>query len=205
MEVLEYWDDVKIAKKVYGNSYFIPLILFIISSVSLVFFGTKIEYLDSIKDPSIIDITLLICCVFIVLINISSFIIHLYFIFFGSYKEILKNSKSHLLKQKEKYIKERNIKLLDRNIFLDKNKFNFSIFENGEGYISKEIMCSDFFVDKKGRAYIQENSEYCLKSDVLSVVYYHHIIDNRDNHIISSKELLEKYFKEATHEVKEKL
>ena len=97
-------------------------------------------------------------------------------------------SRHDLMKLKRNYESER------KNV-LEEHKYNYSIFTiHYNTTIDKEILCNSFSVDNKGYVYIM-NSDFdtVLDESENNIKKYHHIVDNRDGHTLTVKELKEKY------------
>ena len=74
---------------------------------------------------------------------------------------------------------------------LEEHKYNYSIFTiHWNNTIDNEILCDSFSVDNKGYVYIV-NSDFdtVLDESENRIKKYHHIIDNRDGHTLTGKEL----------------
>lgn len=85
----------------------------------------------------------------------------------------------------------------ERKKVLEEHKYNYSIFTIFWDTIDKEILCDSFSVDNKGYVYIM-NSDFdtVLDESENNKEKYHHIVDNRDGHTLTVKELKEKYLSE---------
>lgn len=114
----------------------------------------------------------------------SSFI--LFCGFFMETKDCDAYSKEQLIDLKDEYEQK-------RQDILKEHKYNFSIFTKNWGYIDTEILCDTFYVDNMGRAYIINSDSDFIFNEHDSSCEYHHIVDNRDGHTITVKELKEKY------------
>lgn len=99
-------------------------------------------------------------------------------------------SRKDLMKLKRNYESE-------RKKVLEEHKYNYSIFTKFLETIDKEILCDSFSVNDKGYAYIM-NSDFdtVLDESENNIKKYHHIVDNRDGHTLTVKELKEKYLSE---------
>ena len=100
-------------------------------------------------------------------------------------------SRNDLMKLKSNYESK-------RKKVLEEHKYNYSIFTiYWDTTIDKEILCDSFSVDNKGYVYIM-NSDFdtVLDESENNIKKYHHIVDNRDGHTITIKELKEKYLSE---------
>ena len=99
-------------------------------------------------------------------------------------------SRNDLMKLKRNYESE-------RKKVLEEHKYNYSVFIIYWNTIDKEILCDSFSVDNKGHVYIM-NSDFdtVLDESEDNIKKYHHIVDNRDGHTLTVKELKEKYLSE---------
>lgn len=95
-------------------------------------------------------------------------------------------SRNDLIKLKRNYESE-------RKKVLEEHKYNYSIFTIDWHIIDKEILCDSFSVDNKGYVYIMNSDFDTVLDESKNRTEYHHIVDNRDGHIITVKELKEKY------------
>ena len=106
--------------------------------------------------------------------------------FFMETKDCDAYSEEQLINLKDEYEQKR------QNV-LKEHKYNFSIFTNGWDYIDTEILCDSFNVDSNGYAYILNSESDFVLTEQENKRRYHHIVDNRDGHTITVKELKEKY------------
>lgn len=106
--------------------------------------------------------------------------------FFIETKDFDAYSKEQLINLKDEYEQK-------RQDVLKEHKYNFSIFTKGWDYIDTEILCDSFCVDSKGNAYILNTDTDFVLTEQEDKRRYHHIVDNRDGHTITVKELKEKY------------
>ncbi|MCI5607026.1 MAG: hypothetical protein MR420_06235 [Spirochaetia bacterium] len=105
-------------------------------------------------------------------------------------------SRNDLMKLKRNYESE-------RKKVLEEYKYNYSVFTIDWHTIDKEILCDSFSVDNKGYVYIM-NSDFDTVLDKSNYIKpYHHIVDNRDGHTLTVKELKEKYLSENINGKKE--
>lgn len=183
MVVLDYYDDVKVK----DNSYFFSnekrLIAFLISLV-LMFLNIRLLIIldkEGCENPSSV---IFVCSLFYLGVSLLFFILNLLSLCmladsdFPSYKQL------HALKEKYEF---------QRKDILNEHKYNFSIFTKDWDYIDTEILCDSFCVDSKGNAYILNTDTDFVLTEQENKRRYHHIVDNRDGHTITVKELKEKY------------
>lgn len=119
---------------------------------------------------------------------ITVFIFMFIYFFGGGDNELY--SRTDLMKLKRNYE-------FERKKVLEEHKYNYSIFTIDWNTIDKEILCDAFSVDNKGHVYIM-NSDFdtVLDESENRIKKYHHIIDNRDGHTLTVKELKEQYLSE---------
>ena len=98
-------------------------------------------------------------------------------------------SRKDLMKLKRNYESE-------RKKVLEEHKYNYSIFTICWHSIDKEILCDSFSVDNKGYVYIMNSDFDTVLDESENKKTYHHIVDNRDGHTLTVKELKEKYLSE---------
>ncbi|MCR5252612.1 MAG: hypothetical protein K6C98_02730 [Treponema sp.] len=99
-------------------------------------------------------------------------------------------SRNDLMKLKRNYESE-------REKVLKEHSYNYSIFTIYWDTIDKEIFCDTFSVDNNGYVYIMNSdSDAVLDESENNKEKYHHIVDNRDGHTLTVKELKEKYLSE---------
>lgn len=183
MIILDYYDDVKVK----NNSYFFSnekrFITFLISLV-LMFLNIRLLIIldkESCGNPLCVSF---VFSVFYLGVSLLFFILNLISLCmvsdsdFPSYKQ--------LLALKEKYE-------LQRKDILNEHPYNFSIYTNFFHEIKEEILCDSFCVDSKGNAYILNTDTDFVLTEQKDKRSYHHIVDNRDGHTITVKELKEKY------------
>ncbi|MDD5776627.1 MAG: hypothetical protein SPH83_11970 [Treponema sp.] len=118
--------------------------------------------------------------------SLITIVIFMIFYFYRDAHELY--SRHDLMKLKRNYESER------KNV-LEEHKYNYSIFTiHYNTTIDKEILCNSFSVDNKGYVYIM-NSDFdtVLDESENNIKKYHHIVDNRDGHTLTVKELKEKY------------
>ena len=185
MEVLNCIDDNTVKERANFFSDKKLFFLFLISTIITFVFSFHLKFLcehDVKYDSTIIRV-----------IFSSFFVIHLFatvsfigIIIYRNMEGDNRYSRHDLIAMKEKY-------KLEREKVLARHRYNFSIFTHPWHGISEEHFCDSFSVNLDGEAFIKnDDSDYCLK-ETLEKVHYHHIIDNRDEHIITAKELKEKY------------
>ena len=63
-------------------------------------------------------------------------------------------------------------------------------------------MCDSFSVDSQGYAHILNCDSDFVFDESDNYIRYHHIVDNRDGHIVTVKELKEKYLNKNQEEDK---
>ena len=183
MIILDYYDDVKVK----NNSYFFSnekrFITFLISLV-LMFLNIRLLIIldkESFGNPLCVSF---VFSIFYLGVSLLFFILNLISLCmvsdsdFPSYKQ--------LLALKEKYE-------LQRKDILNEHPYNFSIYTNFFHEIKEEILCDSFCVDSKGNAYILNTDTDFVLTEQEDKRKYHHIVDNRDGHTITVKELKEKY------------
>lgn len=183
MIILDYYDDVKVK----NNSYFFSnekrFITFLISLV-LMFLNIRLLIIldkESCGNPLCVSF---VFSIFYLGVSLLFFILNLISLCmvsdsdFPSYKQ--------LLALKEKYE-------LQRKDILNEHPYNFSIYTNFFHEIKEEILCDSFCVDSKGNAYILNTDTDFVLTEQEDKRRYHHIVDNRDGHTITVKELKEKY------------
>ena len=95
-------------------------------------------------------------------------------------------SRNDLIKLKRNYESE-------RKKVLEEHKYNYSVFTIDWHTIDKEILCDSFSVDNNGYAFIMNSDSDAVLNVSENRTKYHHIVDNRDGHTITVKELKEKY------------
>lgn len=118
---------------------------------------------------------------------ITVFIFMFIYFFGGGDNELY--SRTDLMKLRRNYESE-------RKKVLEEHKYNYSIFTICCNSIGTEILCDSFSVDNKGHVYIM-NSDFDTVLDESNYIKpYHHIVDNRDGHTLTVKELKEKYLSE---------
>ena len=177
---LDYYDDeivqneaVIFNKKKIIGIFIASCLSFILSSIILF----RVLTYD-VKTSTVIS-----CVVFFAL----SFFGSIFFcIIFIDAKDCDAYSEEQLIDLKDKYEQK-------RQDVLKEHKYNFSIFTKGWDYIDTEILCDSFCVDSKGNAYILNTDTDFVLTEQEDKRRYHHIVDNRDGHTITVKELKEKY------------
>lgn len=183
MIILDYYDDVKVK----DNSYFFSnekrIIAFLISLV-LMFLNIRLLIIldrEGCENPLAVSVVYNIVylgasLVFFILSLVSLIIAA--DSDFPSYKQ--------LLALKEKYE-------LQRKDILNEHPYKFSIYTKFFNEIEEEILCDSFNVDGNGYAYILNTDTDFVLTEQEDKRKYHHIVDNRDGHTITVKELKEKY------------
>ena len=105
-------------------------------------------------------------------------------------------SRNDLMKLKRNYESE-------RKKVLEEHKYNYSVFTICCNSIGTEILCDSFSVDNKGHVYIMNSDFDTVLDESKYIKPYHHIVDNRDGHTLTVKELKEKYLSENINGKKE--
>ncbi len=187
MITLNYYDDVKVK----DNSYFFSnekrVIAFLISLV-LMFLNIRLLIIlnkEGCEHPSYVSVVFDMCYLGA---SLLFFILSLTSLIYAAENDF--PSYKQLLALKEKYE-------LQRKDILNEHPYNFSIFTFNWNTIDEEIFCDSFSVDNEGHVYIM-NSDFdtVLDESGNNRKRYHHIVDNRDGHTITVKELKEKYLSE---------
>lgn len=178
MITLDYYDD----NTVRENAEFFTLkkiITIVIASCLSLGFSIYKLYKIEIEDN--------IQTVFFVTLLVTMIIFMMLYLFTGDCELY---SRKDLMKLKRNYE-------FERKKVLEEHKYNYSIFTIDWHTIDKEILCDSFSVDNKGHVYIM-NSDFdtVLDESENRIKAYHHIIDNRDGHTLTVKELKEKYLSE---------
>lgn len=184
MITLDYYDD----NTVRDNAVFFTLkkiYAFVIAScLSL---GFSIYKLYKIEIEGNTQTAQIVFFAFILAISLVTLIIFMMIYFFTGDCELY--SRKDLMKLKRNYE-------FERKKVLEEHKYNYSIFTIDWNTIDKEILCDSFSVDNKGYVYIM-NSDFDTVLDESNYIKpYHHIVDNRDGHTLTVKELKEKYLSE---------
>ena len=127
---------------------------------------------------------------FISIMTISFMTVFISMMFYFDIGDNKLYSRNDLINLKKNYESE-------RKKVLEKHKYNYSIFTVFWDAIDKEILCDSFSVDNNGYVYIM-NSDFDTVFDESenNKEKYHHIVDNRDGHTLTVKELKEKYLVE---------
>lgn len=183
MIILDYYDDVKVK----NNSYFFSnekrFIAFLISLV-LMFLNIRLLIIldkESCGNPLCVSFVFSVFYLGVSLLFFILNLISLCMVFdssFPSYKQ--------LLALKEKYE-------LQRKDILNEHPYKFSIYTKFFNEIEEEILCDSFNVDGNGYAYILNTDTDFVLTEQEDKRKYHHIVDNRDGHTITVRELKEKY------------
>lgn len=183
MEILKYYDDDTIEEEAvfFSNK---KIIFFTIVLLLLAIFSWL--GLDYLLGKELTSELIIVLYSFFVGINSVFFLICMIIIIFRCEANEEYYSKHELTVAKEKYEHK-------RKKILEQHKYNFSIF--CEEW-NEEYLVDSFYVNLDGIAFIKNcDSDYCLKNDSTKI-YYHHIIDNRDGHTLTVKELKEFFLKE---------
>lgn len=185
MITLDYYDDNTIRD---NTVFFTWKKFFLIVIASFLSIGFSIYKLYKIETEGN---TQTAQTVFFITILIMSFIIIFIFIMLYLSRDGYElYSRNDLMKLKKNYESE-------RKKVLEEYKYNYSIFIGYWNTIDKEILCDSFSVDNEGYAYIM-NSDFdtVLDESENNIKKYHHIVDNRDGHTLTVKELKEKFLSE---------
>lgn len=185
MITLDYYDD----NTVRDNAVFFTWKkIFTIVIASYLSFGFSIYKLCKIETEGNTQIAQ---TVFFTTILATSFVtIIICMMLYFSREGVELYSRNDLMKLKSNYEYE-------RKKILEQHKYNYSIFIGYWNTIDKEILCDSFSVDNEGYAYIM-NSDFdtVLDESENNIKKYHHIVDNRDGHTLTVKELKEKFLSE---------
>ena len=190
MITLDYYDD----NTVRDNAVFFTLKkIYAIVIASFLSFGFSIYKLYEIEieeNTQIARIAQIAFFATILATSLTAIIICMLLCFSKNGNEY---SRKDLMKLKRNYESER------RKV-LEEHKYNYSIFTIYWNTIDKEIFCDSFSVDNKGYVYIM-NSDFdtVLDESENNIKKYHHIVDNRDGHTLTVKELKEKYLSENSN------
>lgn len=185
MITLEYYDD----NTVRNNAVFFTLKkIFAIVIASYLLIGFSIYKLCKFELEGNTQIAQIAFFVSILAIGFITVFISMMFYFNSGDNELY--SRNDLMKLKRNYESE-------RKKILEKHKYNYSIFTVFWDAIDKEVLCDSFSVDNNGYVYIMNSdSDAVLDESENNKEKYHHIVDNRDGHILTVKELKEKYLSE---------
>lgn len=192
MITLNYYDDNTIRTHAVFFTRKKILVIGIVSILMILFFGNNLNKCRNLDSGSWtnIDTFWFVCCVLCLANFIITLVVSSAFIFCSIPSDWGKSpmySKHDLTVLKEKYEIER-IKVLKQH------KYNFSIFEKDwNDEIFQEIMCNSFYVDSRGYAHILNCDSDFVFGESNEHIPYYHIVDNRDGHIVTVKELKEKY------------
>lgn len=200
MITLDYYDDNTIRTHAVFFTRKKISVISIVSIFMILFFGdsffNRFINLDS-GSWTKIYIFWYFCCVLFLIIFMIILVVSLSWIFGSASSngdEFPMYSEHDLTVLKEKYEIER-IKVLKQY------KYNFSIFDkHWNNEIFQEIMCDSFSVDSKGYAHILNCDSDFVFDESDNHIRYHHIVDNRDGHIVTVKELKEKYLNKNQEE-----
>lgn len=185
MITLDYYDD----NTVRDNAvFFTQKRIFAIVIASFLSLGFSICKLYKIEIEGKTQTTQSIFFITLLAISLVTIFICMMLYFFTGDCELY--SRNDLIKLKRNYE-------FERKKVLEEHKYNYSIFTIDWHTIDKEILCDSFSVDNKGHVYIM-NSDFdtVLDESENRIKAYHHIIDNRDGHTLTVKELKEKYLSE---------
>ncbi len=187
MITLDYYDD----NTVRNNAVFFTLKkIFAIDIASYLLIGFSIYKLCKFKLEGNTQTSQIAFFISIMTIGFMTVFISMMFYFNSGDNELY--SRNDLMKLKRNYESE-------RKKILEKHKYNYSIFTVFWDAVDKEVLCDSFLVDNNGYAYIM-NSDSDAVLDESKIKKYHHIIDNRDGHIITVKELKEKFLLENVND-----
>ena len=191
MNTLDYYDD----NTVRDNAVFFTkkkILATVIAAYLLI--GFSIYKLCKFELEGNIQIAQIAFFVSVLAIGFITVFISMVFYFNSGDNELY--SRNDLMKLKRNYESE-------RKKILEKHKYNYSIFTVFWDAVDKEVLCDSFSVDNNGYAYIM-NSDSDTVLDESKIKKYHHIIDNRDGHIITVKELKEKFLSENINDKSQK-
>jgi len=193
MIILDYYDD----NTVRDNAvFFTKKKIFAIVIAAYLLIGLSIYKLCKFELEGNTQIAQIAFFVSILAIGFITVFISMMFYFNSSDNELY--SKNDLMKLKRNYESE-------RKKILEKHKYNYSIFTVFWDAIDKEVLCDSFFVDDNGSVYIM-NSDFdtVLDESENNKERYHHIVDNRDGHTVTVKELKEKFLSENINDKSQK-
>ena len=199
MITLDYYDDNTIRTHAVFFTWKKFLVISIVSILMILFFGNNLNKCRNLDSGSWtnIDTFWFVCCVLFLVIFMITLVMSSAFIFCSipaDWGGSPMYSEHDLTVLKEKYEIER-IKVLKQH------KYNFSIFDKDwNNEIFQEIMCDSFYVDSKGYAHILNCDSDFVFNESDNHIRYHHIVDNRDGHIVTVKELKEKYLNKNQEE-----
>ena len=181
MITLDYYDD----NTVRDNAVFFTWKkIFAICIASYLLLGFSIYKLVKIEIEKNTQIAYI--CFFVTILVISLITIIICEIFYFDSRDDELYSKNDLMKLKRNYESE-------REKVLKEHRYNYSIFTLYWDSIDKEIFCDSFSVDNNGYAFIMNSDSDAVLDESEKRTEYHHIVDNRDGHTITVKELKEKY------------
>ena len=184
MVTLDYYDD----NTVRDNAVFFTLKkIYAIAIASYLSLGFSIYKLYKIEIEGNTQNTQSAFFVALLAISLVTIIICMMLYFFTGDCELY--SRKDLMKLKRNYESE-------RKKVLEEHKYNYSIFTIDWNTIDKEILCDSFSVDNKGHVYIMNSDFDTVLNESERIEKYHHIIDNRNGHTLTVKELKEKYLSE---------
>lgn len=181
MITLDYYDD----NTVRDNAVFFTCKkIFAICIASYLLIGFSIYKLVKIEIEKNSQISLI--CFFVTILATSFITIIICMILYFDRGDDELYSKNDLMKLKRNYESK-------REKVLKEHRYNYSIFTIYWDTIHKEILCDSFSVDNNGYAFIMNSDSDAVLNESENRTEYHHIVDNRDGHTITVKELKEKY------------
>ena len=191
MVTLDYYDDNTVRDNAVFFTHKRIFAIVIASFLSLVFSIYKICKIEIEGNTQIAQIVF-----FATIIATSFVIIIIFMMFYFDTGDCELYSRNDLMKLKRNYESE-------RKKVLEEHKYNYSVFTICCNSIGTEILCDSFSVDNKGYVYIM-NSDFDTVLDESNYIKpYHYIVDNRDGHTLTVKELKEKYLSENINGKKE--
>ena len=186
MITLNYYDDNSIRTHAVFFTRKKILVIGIVSILMILFFGNNLNKCRNLDSGSWtnIDTFWFVCCVLCLANFIITLVVSSAFIFCSIPSDW---GKSPIYSK--------------HDLTVLKDKYNFSIFEKDwNDEIFQEIMCNSFYVDSRGYAHILNCDSDFVFDESDNHIRYHHIVDNRDGHIVTVKELKEKYLNKNQEE-----
>lgn len=181
MVTLDYYDD----NTVRDNAVFFTFKrIFAIVIASYLSAGFSIYKLCKIKIEGNTQTAQIVFFETLLAMSLITIVIFMIFYFYRDAHELY--SRHDLMKLKRNYESE-------RKKVLEEHKYNYSVFTIDWHTIDKEILCDSFSVDNNGYAFIMNSDSDTVLNESENRTKYHHIVDNRDGHTITVKELKEKY------------
>ena len=181
MVTLDYYDD----NTVRDNAVFFTFKrIFAIVIASFLSLGFSIYKICKIEIEGNTQIAQIVFFATIIATSFDTIIICMMLYFVTDDCELY--SRNDLIKLKRNYESE-------RKKVLEEHKYNYSVFTIDWHTIDKEILCDSFSVDNNGYAFIMNSDSDAVLNVSENRTKYHHIVDNRDGHTITVKELKEKY------------